>query len=78
MQESMNGIEYGLMACARCRDSFGVIVEQRHTGFTKITAVQCLNCATTIPVRRGMVVWRPPFFYRLGWHLRQLFAGGAL
>jgi hypothetical protein len=67
----------GLMSCARCRDIFGLVVEQKRAGRTKVVAVHCLNCQATIPVRKGFVTRRPPFFFRLRWHLRHLIAGDA-
>jgi hypothetical protein len=78
IQKPATGRRHGLMGCERCHDFSCVLVEDRANGFTKVTGIHCLNCSTTVPVRRGVVMWRPPFFYRLGWHLSRLIAGGAL
>lgn len=66
----------GLMICQRCEDFCGVVVVGQR-GFAgrptlKVVGIRCLNCNETVPVHKGLVTWRPPFFFRLRWHLSRL------
>jgi hypothetical protein len=46
----------GLVACELCKDFVNAVVEQTR-GFSRVIALHCWNCQSTVPVGDGFVVW---------------------